>query len=54
LDFYRNYALKHQARVLKEMGRTEDAIEALEELLDSEPSTFLENYAEGELKVLRS
>lgn len=54
IDFYKAYALKHQARVLKTQGKVDEAVQTLERLLESEPSPFLKNYAEGELKVLRS
>lgn len=53
VDFYANWALKHQARVHEAKGDSAKAISTLERLLEREPDTFLKNYAESKLKLLR-
>lgn len=52
VPFARPYALKHQARVLEAKGDTEAARARLEDLLASNPSTFLENFARNHLRLL--
>jgi tetratricopeptide (TPR) repeat protein len=52
IEYARNYALKHQSRVLEAKGDPEGAKAKLQELLDAEPSVFLKNFAENRLKLL--
>ncbi|MGF1509494.1 MAG: hypothetical protein ACFB9M_08330 [Myxococcota bacterium] len=53
IPFAQAYALKHQARVLEADGQVEEARSRLQLLLETEPSLFLQNYAENRLKLLR-
>jgi len=52
ISYAKAYAHKHIARVREAKGDVEGARESLQALLDSEPTTFLENFAKNHLKLL--
>ena len=52
-DFYKDYALKHEARVLEEKGDTAGAMTAYQAIVDMDPASALKSFAENRLKALQ-
>jgi tetratricopeptide (TPR) repeat protein len=50
--FYKDYGLKHKARVLKKKGDRDGAMAALKQIVDMQPPSDLKSAAEEELKTL--
>ncbi len=50
--FYKDYGLKHEARVLIKKGDTAGAIAALKQIVEMQPPSDLKSQAEDELKSL--
>jgi predicted negative regulator of RcsB-dependent stress response len=51
--FYKDYGLKHKARVLEQKGDKAGAIAAYQSIVDMEPASSLKPYAENRLKALQ-
>jgi len=51
--FYKDYALKHEARVLEAKGDSSGAVAAYKAIVDMEPASALKTFAEGRLKALQ-
>ncbi|MCA9553139.1 MAG: tetratricopeptide repeat protein [Myxococcales bacterium] len=51
--FYKDYALKHEARVLEAKGDDAGAAAAYKSIVDMEPASALKSFAEGRLKALQ-
>jgi tetratricopeptide (TPR) repeat protein len=52
-SFYKDYALKHEARVLEAKGDTAGAVAAYKAIVDMDPASTLKSFAEGRLKALQ-
>ncbi len=50
--FYKDYSLKHQARVLEKKGDTKGAIAAYKSITEMKPESKLKRFAEDRLKAL--
>jgi tetratricopeptide (TPR) repeat protein len=50
--FYKDYGLKHRARILEKKGDTAGAIAALKRIVEMQPPSDLKSQAEDELKTL--
>lgn len=51
--FYKDYALKHKARVLEKKGDDAAAIAAYEAIVEMDPASPLKSFAENRLKALK-
>lgn len=52
-EFYKDYALKHKARVLEKKGDTTGAVAAYQAIVDMDPASPLKSFAENRLKALK-
>jgi predicted negative regulator of RcsB-dependent stress response len=51
--FYKDYGLKHKARILEQKGDVQGAIAAYQSIVDMDPASTLKPYAEARLKALQ-
>ena len=51
--FYKDYGLKHKARILEEKGDREGAVAAYQSIVEMDPASPLKPYAENRLKALQ-
>ena len=51
--FYKDYGLKHKARILEQKGDKAGAIAAYQSIVEMDPASSLKSYAETRLKALQ-